>query len=1048
LNEIVRRHEALRTSFPIIDGQPMQVIVPVLTLVLPVVDLQGLPEAERQVEALRLVDQDIRRPFDLAQDPLFRVTLVRLTGVEHLLLLNMHHIITDEWSLGVLFWELGELYEAYSGGKESPLPELPIQYADYAVWQHERLRGEVFEEQLAYWKDRLADPPPPLTLPTDRPRSPVQTFRGAMESIRVSDSLTEKLKELSQQEGATLFMTLLAAFEVLLYRYTGQTDIVVGTPVANRNRSELEALIGFFVNTLVLRVNWNSPHAPSGKPSFREVLGQVREVALGAFAHQDVPFERLVEKLQPERDLSRSPLFQVMFVLQNTPTETLELPGLAMTPLEVDGGTAQFDLTLSVTETDKGLTGSLEYSTDLFESATIERMIGHFHNLLEGIISNPEQYICDLPLLTEAEQRQLLKWNDTRKAYPTDKCIHEMFETQAKRAPDTVAMVFENEHLTYREMDRRANQLARHLQELGVRAETSVGIYVERSFDTVMGILGILKAGGAYVPIDPVYPMERVAYMLADTQSPVLLTQERLAGQLSGYDGQVICLDTDRERISREREDPPTVKVTGDNLAYIIYTSGSTGKPKGTPVTHYNVTRLFEATGDWFHFNECDVWTLFHTCAFDFSVWELWGALLYGGRLVVIPFLMSRSPEAFYNLLHRERVTVLNQTPSAFRQLIWAEESLGIKALALRLVIFGGEALEINSLRPWYEHHGDEFPQLVNMYGITETTVHVTYRPLTMADVNTLSGSVIGRPIPDLQTYVLDDRLQPVPIGVSGEILVGGAGLSRGYLNHPGLTAERFIPDPFGNEPGARLYRSGDLGRYLPNGDIEYLGRIDHQVKVRGFRIEMGEIEAALAQHPTVRETVALVREDVSGNKRLVAYVVGKDGHKVAAGDLRRFLRDKLPEYMVPAVFVTLGEMPLTPNGKVDRRALPAPDGERPELGMAFVAPRTPVEKMLASIWAEVLELDQVGIHEDFFELGGHSLLAIRVISRIRETFHTELPLRDFFERYTVADLAELVVTRQIEQAEHDALERVLAAVSILSDEEAKQQLLAEDQSV
>jgi amino acid adenylation domain-containing protein len=933
-----------------------------------------------------------------------------LGEAEHVLLFTTHHIICDGWSRGVLIRELAALYEAFSSGKPSPLPELPIQYVDFAVWQRQWLQGEVLEAQLTYWKQQLAGSPPVLELPTDRPRPSVQTFQGATQSLMLPKDLSEALKDLSQQEDATLFMTLLAAFKTLLYRYTGQEDILVGTPIANRNRSEIERLIGFFVNTLVMRTDLGET------PSFRELLSRVRKVALEAYARQDLPFEYLVDELQLERDLSHAPLFQVMFVFGNTPMSALELPGLTMSLLETDSGTAKFDLTLSMRETEQGLIGDLEYNTDLFDKSTITRMLTHFQTLLEGVVANPDQHLAKLPLLTEAERQQLLvEWNKTQANYPSEVCLHQLFEAQVERTPDAIAVVFEDKQLTYRELNARANQLAHYLRKLGVKPEVLVGICVERSLEMVVGLLGILKAGGAYVPLDPAYPQERLAFILQDAQVSVLLTQQQLVKVLQEHQIRLVCLDADWESVTRESGENPVRDSKADNLAYAIYTSGSTGQPKGVLINHANVIRLFRATQSWFHFNEQDVWTLFHSCAFDFSVWEFWGALLYGGQLVVVPYWISRSPEAFYDLLCAQQVSVLNQTPSAFRQLIWAEESVeATKDLSLRLVIFGGEALEIQSLKPWFERHGDQYPQLVNMYGITETTVHVTYRRLTIADLEVASGSIIGRPIPDLQVYVLDRHQQPVPIGVPGEMYVGGAGLARVYHNQPELTAEKFIANTYSNKSNALLYRSGDLARYLPNGELEYLGRIDHQVKIRGFRIELGEIEAVLAQHPTVREVVIVAREDMPSEKRLVAYAVcnrqsseDRQESSPSPNELRRFLKEKLPDYMLPSAFVMLDALPLSPNGKVNRQTLPPPEGVRPELEAAYVMPQTELEQTIATVWQEILDLEKVGIHDNFFELGGHSLLAIKVNNRLREILKTDLSILEMFKYPTISSLGE-----------------------------------------
>ncbi len=1007
LNAVVARHEALRTTFVMTDGQLAQVIAPTLALSLPTTDLQSLPMAEREAAAQRLMAEEVRQPFDLARGPLLRAHLLRLAEAEHLLLLTLHHIVGDGWSLDVLLRELAACYEAAIAGRSAALPELPIQYADHAVWQRERLQGEIADEHLAYWRRQLAGAPAVLELPTDRPHPSVPLSRGAAQPVVFSRAEATALRELSQREGVTLFMTLLAAFQVLLGRYSRQEDIAVGAPIAGRTRPEMEGLIGLFANTLVLRTDL------AGDPSFRELLGRVRRTTLDALAHQELPFEQIVAALHPARDPGRNPLFQVMFALQNTPHPE-GFGGLSMERLAVHTDTARFDLTLSLEETAQGIAGTIEYSTDLFDATTIARMMEHFHVLLRGIVADPERALSALPLLTDAERRQVLvEWNATDATFPGDRSIHERFEEQVARAPDAIAVAFEGETLTYAQLNAKANQLARYLQARGAGPEVLIGLCVERSLEMVIGILGILKAGSAYVPLDPTYPKERLGFIVADTQIPIVLTQARLLGALPAFDGSVVCLDRDWPVIARADAANAASDVQPHNLAYIIYTSGSTGKPKGVMVSHANVVRLFDATDEWFHFDQHDTWTLFHSYAFDFSVWELWGALLYGGRLIVVPYLVSRSPGAFLDLLCAERVTVLNQTPSAFHQLIAAEEKSDVtRPLALRLVIFGGEALDPQSLRPWFARHGDQSPRLVNMYGITETTVHVTYHPLTADDLEAGSRSPIGRPIPDLQMYVLDAHRQPVPVGVPGELYVGGGGVARGYLNRPELTAERFIPHPFEADAQTRLYKTGDLARYRPDGSVEYLGRIDQQVKIRGFRIELGEIEAALLLHPDVREAVVLARDDRPGDVRLVAYVVPAHGKSPGAGELRRAMALHIPEYMIPAAFVRMDAMPLTPNGKVDRRALPAPGSVSNEGEASFVPPEGLLQLQLARIWEEILDVRPIGITDDFFALGGHSLLAARLVDQIAEVCGQTLPLATLFAGATIKHLEEALLQR------------------------------------
>ena len=882
LNEIVRRHEILRTSLPTIAGNAIQLIAQNLVLSMPVIDLGALSEAEHEAAAWRLAHEEAQQPFDLAHGPLMRLTLLRLDAQTHILLLIMHHTISDGWSLGVLLKELAAIYDAYLEGRSAPLPELSIQYADFALWQREWLQGEALQSQLTYWKQRFEGVEPFLQLPADRPRPPVQTFRGSSLNFELPIALSKALKALGQQEDATLFMTLLAAFKTLLYYYSGQEDIIVGIPIANRQRVETEGLIGFFANTLALRTTF------SGHLTFQQLQHRVRETARGAYAHQDLPFEYLVEALHLERNMSHNPLFQVMFNFRNIPNLDMVLPGLKIGFAPIAAGTAMIDLWLSMGEHEDGrLIGTLEYNSDLFEAASIQCLVEHFQALLEKIVVDPTLRLADLSILTAAEREQLLmEWNTTRQTYPLEKSLPQLFEAQVERTPEAIAVVFEEACLTYQELNRRSEQLAYALQERGVGPEVLVGVCMERSLELLVGLLAVLKAGGAYVPLEPSYPQKRMDFILEDTGVRIALTQRQLKEKLSGHGLALFYLDEAKETLTPELSARPLCLAQPEHLAYVIYTSGSTGTPKGAMVTHGNVTRLFAATEPLFHFSSQDVWTLFHSTAFDFSVWELWGALLYGGRLVMVPYWQSRSPQAFAELLARQRVSVLNQTPSAFRQLLADDVQTG-PLPALRLIIFGGEALDVGSVQRWWQRHPQGGLQLVNMYGITEATVHVTSHVLSASDVGASRGTVIGRGLSDLRLYVLDRHLQPVPRGVPGELYVGGAGLARGYLGQPTLTAERFVPHPWSPQPGDRLYKTGDVARLRADGLLEYLGRNDEQVKVRGFRIELGEIEVALRQHTDVQDAVVLVREDVPGDRLIVAYTVlrGED-HLLEASSL------------------------------------------------------------------------------------------------------------------------------------------------------------------
>ncbi|MFG8540963.1 pyoverdine non-ribosomal peptide synthetase PvdD [Pseudomonas aeruginosa] len=1000
-DSLVARHETLRTRFRLDGDEARQEIAASMALPLDIVALGPLEEGA----LARQVETTIARPFDLERGPLLRVSLLLLAEDDHVLVLVQHHIVSDGWSMQVMVEELVQLYAAYSRGLEVALPALPIQYADYALWQRSWMEAGEKERQLAYWTGLLGGEQPVLELPFDRPRPVRQSHRGAQFILELDIDLSQALRRVAQQEGATAFALLLASFQALLYRYSGQADIRVGVPIANRNRVETERLIGFFVNTQVLKADLD------GRMGFDELLAQARQRALEAQAHQDLPFEQLVEALQPERSLSHNPLFQVLFNYQSEARgngQAFRFDELQMESVQFDSRTAQFDLTLDLTDEEQRFCAVFDYATDLFDASTVERLAGHWRNLLRGIVANPRQRLGELPLLDAPERRQTLsEWNPAQRECAVQGTLQQRFEEQARQRPQAVALILDEQRLSYGELNARANRLAHCLIARGVGADVPVGLALERSLDMLVGLLAILKAGGAYLPLDPAAPEERLAHILDDSGVRLLLTQGHLLEHLPRQAG-VEVLAIDGLVLDGYAESDPLTTLSADNLAYVIYTSGSTGKPKGTLLTHRNALRLFSATEAWFGFDERDVWTLFHSYAFDFSVWEIFGALLYGGRLVIVPQWVSRSPEDFYRLLCREGVTVLNQTPSAFKQLmaVACSADMATQQPALRYVIFGGEALDLQSLRPWFQRFGDRQPQLVNMYGITETTVHVTYRPVSEADLKGGLVSPIGGTIPDLSWYILDRDLNPVPRGAVGELYIGRAGLARGYLRRPGLSATRFVPNPFPGGAGERLYRTGDLARFQADGNIEYIGRIDHQVKVRGFRIELGEIEAALAGLAGVRDAVVLAHDGVGGTQ-LVGYVVAdsaEDAERLRES-LRESLKRHLPDYMVPAHLMLLERMPLTVNGKLDRQALPQPDASLSQ--QAYRAPGSELEQRIAAIWAEILGVERVGLDDNFFELGGHSLLATRVISRVRQEQQLDASLKALFERPVLEAFAQ-----------------------------------------
>ncbi|MBG4489151.1 pyoverdine non-ribosomal peptide synthetase PvdD, partial [Pseudomonas aeruginosa] len=999
-DSLVARHETLRTRFRLEGGRSYQQVQPAVSIS---IEREQFGE-EGLIERIQAI---VVQPFDLERGPLLRVNLLQLAEDDHVLVLVQHHIVSDGWSMQVMVEELVQLYAGYSQGLDVVLPALPIQYADYALWQRSWMEAGEKERQLAYWTGLLGGEQPVLELPFDRPRPARQSHRGAQLGFELPRELVEAVRALAQREGASSFMLLLASFQALLYRYSGQADIRVGVPIANRNRVETERLIGFFVNTQVLKADLD------GRMGFDELLAQARQRALEAQAHQDLPFEQLVEALQPERNASHNPLFQVLFNHQSeirSVTPEVQLEDLRLEGLAWDGQTAQFDLTLDIQEDENGIWASFDYATDLFDASTVERLAGHWRNLLRGIVANPRQRLGELPLLDAPERRQTLsEWNPAQRECAVQGTLQQRFEEQARQRPQAVALILDEQRLSYGELNARANRLAHCLIARGVGADVPVGLALERSLDMLVGLLAILKAGGAYLPLDPAAPEERLAHILDDSGVRLLLTQGHLLEHLPRQAG-VEVLAIDGLVLDGYAESDPLPTLSADNLAYVIYTSGSTGKPKGTLLTHRNALRLFSATEAWFGFDERDVWTLFHSYAFDFSVWEIFGALLYGGRLVIVPQWVSRSPEDFYRLLCREGVTVLNQTPSAFKQLmaVACSADMATQQPALRYVIFGGEALDLQSLRPWFQRFGDRQPQLVNMYGITETTVHVTYRPVSEADLEGGLVSPIGGTIPDLSWYILDRDLNPVPRGAVGELYIGRAGLARGYLRRPGLSATRFVPNPFPGGAGERLYRTGDLARFQADGNIEYIGRIDHQVKVRGFRIELGEIEAALAGLAGVRDAVVLAHDGVGGTQ-LAGYVVAdsaEDAERLRES-LRESLKRHLPDYMVPAHLMLLERMPLTVNGKLDRQALPQPDASLSQ--QAYRAPGSELEQRIAAIWAEILGVERVGLDDNFFELGGHSLLLLMLKERIGDTCQATLSISQLMTHASVAEQAACI---------------------------------------
>jgi amino acid adenylation domain-containing protein len=1000
LAEIIRRHEAWRTTFQVVDGQPVQVVQPPYEPSLEAVDLRQLAPNQREPEALRLARQQARVPFDMERGPLLRAMLVRLGEEEYRLYLFLHHIIFDGFSIYRVFLpELVTVYNAFLAGQPSPIPELGLQYPEFAHWQRESLGSDRLNESRAYWSTQLDGELPILELPTDRPRPAMQSFRGAMHRFSFSRNLSDRLHQLAQSENTSFFTTILAGFAALLRRYSSQQDFVIGTVTSGRKRSELETLLGCFQNPLALRLNL------VGDPSFRELLAHAREVTLGALSHDDAPFERLVEELSVRRDTSRNPLFPVMFSLV-PPTAAFE-PGWDLNQLDVEVGTAKFDLDLELDDRPEGLFGRFVYSTDLFDATTMERMAGHFETMLEAIVTDPEEKVSRLPMLTAAEKEQLTDWNRTEAEFPREFCVHELVEGQAGRTPGAIAVEHGDQRLTYRQLEQRSNQLAHFLRRRGVGPESRVGICLRRSLELPIVLLGVLKAGGACVPLDPAYPKERLAYMLEDSQASLVLTQPGLLAEVTDFDAEVITLDADWNSFSGESCERVPGEVKPDNLAYLIYTSGSTGKPRGVLLSHCGLVNHNTAAVKLFGITPADRMAQFASISFDIAIEEIFPTWIAGAALVIREEDASLAVGDFLRWVRERGVTALDLPTAYWHELVGelAGSTLRLPE-SLRIIIVGGEKASSAALAAWRKAVGSRV-RWVNTYGPTETSVIVTaFEPKNSDEIPPILP--IGRPIANTRIHILDHNLQPLPVGIPGDLYVSGPGLARGYLNRPEVTAEKFIPDPFPGEPGARMYKTGDLARYLANGDIEFAGRTDDQVKIRGYRVELREIESVLGSYSGVRETIVVARDE-AGEKNLVAYVVPSREQAPTGSQLRSYLKQKLPHYMVPSAFVLLEAMPKTPNGKVDKRAMPAPQPADFAEANEYVAPSDDLEKQLTKIWGAVLSKDTIGIRDNFFDLGGHSLLAARLMHQIEQTLRQRLPLAALLQAPTVEQFAALL---------------------------------------
>jgi len=1001
-NEIIRRHQALRMTFPAREGQPVQALHPDDRIAVSITVPREEPGKTVEEQALEFVNRFSRQAFDLSRDMPIRAALLKITDDDHALVVNIHHIVMDGWSKGIMLQELMTLYEAFSRGNPSPLPELPVQYTDYVHWHHEWMQGKMYETQMAYWKEKLTGAPPVLELPLDHPRPAVPSGRGALQPFSLAKQNFQDINALAKQEDVTLFMLLTAVYNILLHRYSGQEDILIGTPIAGRRRVQLENLIGLFLNTLVLRTDL------SGNPVFRTLLKRVRTTALEAYNHQDMPFEKLVEELNPQRDLSITPLFQVLFQLQNAPMPPAGLSGLTITPIQLDTGVSQVDLSLTMWEQDDILRGTFEYNTDLLDDATITRMIGHFKRLLESVCEGEDREISRLPMLSQEETRQVLeKWNRTGADYPEDACIYELFETCAQKYQGKDAVVFEQQRLTYKELNDHAGRLAHYLVKAGVGPDVLAAICIDNSLELITGVMGILKAGGAYIPLDPQYPDERLGAILKDSQPVVLIT---LAGYLKRfstdcYQGKIICLDSgpDVDALAEESTSPFSNGCGPENAACVIYTSGSTGIPKGILLENRNIVNLLYSFIRSYHSGPQDNILPLTSIASASFVGEILPMLVSGGAIVLADKVHFLDMNSLTVLMSRCEITILSTVPSMIARL----NAMGgerWRTGKLRLLLSGGEALSAGDI-----HRLMDSITIVNGYGLTEATICSTYEVLNSLDFSQNPLITVGKPIMNTRVYILDKYMQPQPVGVPGELYIAGDGLSRGYLNNPELTTEKFIKNrTYRSHKTSNLFKTGDLGAWLPGGGgrIKFLGRIDTQVQVHGHRIELSEIETVLGLHPDIRDVVVIDRQFGPGDRRLVAYLVAGGDGKYTGGPWREWLASRLPEYMIPTAFEIIDSIPLTVNGKVDISVLPIPSGLRPQLNVAFEAPQTEIEKKIAVVWKEFLHLEEVGVDDNFFDLGGHSLLLTQVHSRLSEIVDKELTIVDLFRYSTIRSLA------------------------------------------